>query len=111
MLQSSMLGYRRSPDAIDAVVGNRCLRCDAAAFERAGNDHHVLEMLAKQARPEPRQRVTVRQIRDSADGPVALLLVNGGVCAVQLSASGPVLIGRGHTPHGPVEADIRHDGA
>jgi hypothetical protein len=108
-LQSSMLGYTRSPDSIDAVVGNRWLQCDAAAFERAGNDHHVLEMLAKQARPEPRQRVSVRQIQDSADGPVALLLANGGVCAVLLSASGPVLIGLGHTPESPVEADISYD--
>jgi hypothetical protein len=108
MLQSSMLGYTRSPDSIDAVVGNRWLQCDAAAFERAGNDHHVLEQLAKQARPEPRQRVTVRQIQNSADGPVALLLANGGVCAVLLSASGPVLTGLGHAPHGPVEADISY---
>jgi hypothetical protein len=96
MLQSSMLGYRRSPDAIDAVVGNRCLRCDAAAFERAGNDHHVLEMLAKQARPEPRQRVTVRQIQDSADGPVALLLVNGGVCRPAFSLRTGADRGRPH---------------
>jgi hypothetical protein len=108
MWQSSMLGYTRSSESIDAVVGNRWLQCDATAFERAGNDHHVLEQLAKQARPEPRQRVAVRQIHESKDGPMALL-VNGGVCAVLLSASGPVLIGLGHAPDGPVEADISYN--
>jgi hypothetical protein len=109
MWQSSMVGYTRSPDAIDAVIGNRWLRCDAAAFLRAGADHNVVAQLAKEARPEPGQTVTLGQIQDSADGPVAMLQFDGRVRLVLLSASGPVLIGLGKGPDGPVQADISYD--
>ncbi len=110
MWQASLVGYTRSSDMVDAVIGDRWLKCDAAAFQRAGLDHNVLTQLAKWARPQPGQPVTVREVQETADGPVAVL-VHDGLSAVLLSDSGPILIGLGSDPDGPVQADVSYDDA
>jgi hypothetical protein len=108
MWQTAMVGYTRSPEAIEAVIGDRWLQCDAAAFLRGGNDHTALAQVTKLI--VPHHGVRLHRVETSTAGRTAILsCAFRGVCAVQLDApDGPLLVGLGVDPAGELMADLSY---
>ncbi len=70
VFQYAVLGWTRGRDHVAAVVGDRWLRCDAAAFLRAGDDHSALGQLAKFVAPDRGRAAAVAATVTTDEGTV-----------------------------------------
>jgi hypothetical protein len=116
--QAAMLGYQRSTTEIDAVVGDRWLRCDGDSFLRAGSDHSVRQQVDKAIWLSPGSPVSVDRVEATTDGRIAWLAYHDGLAAVLLpdnpddpdspDTGSASLVGLGRSPDGSPQAGISY---